>query len=492
MSISRISQKRKLVYVNILFWYIMISSLTWAKRACAAAIPQKHLLSEQEAQEILLETKLKVRELKSHTPTECNNDQDKEITQKYNFDDYDISGNSESEDDGFSKVFSNIQDLTMDDESDSDYTDDEDKKDLELCSTDHLIIATRIPEDDDVTQLEYYVYEDGLDNLYIHHDIMLPSYALCLEWINYSSSKENTNTNNNHGNMVAVGTFDPEIEIWNLDYIDPVYPEWILGGSGSKKKSADSQYTHTDSVLCLSWNHNQKQFLVSGSADTTIKLWDLNSSISYNTKKKSSLSALRSFSNHKDKVQSIQWHPKQSPMLASAGYDKRVCVFDTRQPNDIIQFHLSNDPEVIKWDPFLDHQLIVSDESGTIHFLDTRNMSNNKSKSASIFKFQAHEKAASCMDLSLFISSFMLTGSLDHTLKLWDIKNPTDPVCLVKRDFHLGKLFNARFSLDSPFLIALAGNEGELTVWNLKEATANESSNLLSVRQVMETRLSTN
>ena len=32
------------------------------------------------------------------------------------------------------------------------------------------------------------------------------------------------------GNYVAVGTFQPSIEIWNLDVMDPLEPTAILGG----------------------------------------------------------------------------------------------------------------------------------------------------------------------------------------------------------------------------------------------------------------------
>jgi hypothetical protein len=31
------------------------------------------------------------------------------------------------------------------------------------------------------------------------------------------------------GNYVAIGTFDPQVEIWDLDIIDAVFPEVILG-----------------------------------------------------------------------------------------------------------------------------------------------------------------------------------------------------------------------------------------------------------------------
>ena len=69
------------------------------------------------------------------------------------------------------------------------------------------------------------------------------------------------------GNFVAVGSFDPTIEIWDMDVIDPVYPHIILGsGRGkkshqksakkslAKKKDAIDPLFHTDHVMSISWN----------------------------------------------------------------------------------------------------------------------------------------------------------------------------------------------------------------------------------------------
>ena len=62
-------------------------------------------------------------------------------------------------------------------------------------------------------------------NLYVHHDIMLPAFPLCVEWINYKPGQESSNI----GNFAAIGTFDPQIEVWNLDFVDKAFPDVILG-----------------------------------------------------------------------------------------------------------------------------------------------------------------------------------------------------------------------------------------------------------------------
>lgn len=87
------------------------------------------------------------------------------------------------------------------------------------------------------------------------------------------------------GNFAAVSTFEPEIEIWDLDVLDVLKPALVLGGrKGKRKKKASKRGgskastekfkpgSHTDSVLCLAWNAHFRNGLASGSADHTIKV----------------------------------------------------------------------------------------------------------------------------------------------------------------------------------------------------------------------------
>ena len=124
---------------------------------------------------------------------------------------------------------------------------------------DNLIVVAKT--EDEISQLEIFVYEESEENLYAHHDLMLPSFPLCLEWLDFppissparrdpSASASGSATDPaQFGNFIAVGTLEPEIEIWSLDTVETMYPDMVLGrpdktaahvpvplGTGKKKR----------------------------------------------------------------------------------------------------------------------------------------------------------------------------------------------------------------------------------------------------------------
>lgn len=108
---------------------------------------------------------------------------------------------------------------------------------LEVLPTDNLIITAKT--EDDISQIEAYLYSAEDANLYVHHDLMLPSFPLCLEWLDYrpmpasadqnAASVEGKSSAGEVGNFIAVGTMDPEIEIWSMDVVEAAFPDAILG-----------------------------------------------------------------------------------------------------------------------------------------------------------------------------------------------------------------------------------------------------------------------
>ena len=76
---------------------------------------------------------------------------------------------------------------------------------------------------------DVYVYEYESDNLYVHHDYLLPAFPLCLSWLSFPVGGQQLSGNRTSTNYVAVGTFEPYIEIWDLDMVDQPAPLALLG-----------------------------------------------------------------------------------------------------------------------------------------------------------------------------------------------------------------------------------------------------------------------
>jgi len=132
-------------------------------------------------------------------------------------------------------------------------SDEEEREELQVLATDNMVLAARI--EDEVAHLECYVYEDDADNLYIHHDVMLPAVPLCVEWLDVRP-----NENNESGNFAAVGTMDPDIELWDLDIVDCMFPSAILGQNtqpemGLRTQESQQLMTTSDEVLAIK-DHN--------------------------------------------------------------------------------------------------------------------------------------------------------------------------------------------------------------------------------------------
>lgn len=93
------------------------------------------------------------------------------------------------------------------------------------------------------------MYNEIENSFYVHHDFLLPSYPLCIEWMNYDPETKDT------GNICAIGSMDPIVTLWDLDIQDTLEPILKLGSKGSRKKNIE-KFGHTEAVLDLSWNTN--------------------------------------------------------------------------------------------------------------------------------------------------------------------------------------------------------------------------------------------
>jgi periodic tryptophan protein 1 len=342
--------------------------------------------------------------------------------------------------------------------------DGDEREDLQILPTDNLLLAAKV--EDEVAHLEVYVYEDEEDNLYVHHDIMLPSIPLCLEWLDIPVGKGSENRST--GNFVAVGTMGPEIEIWDLDIVDCMFPNAILGQGADegrtewkvkkkkKSKKVNDDY-HVDSVLALAANRQHRNLLASASADQTVKLWDLNTT-----------KCAQSYIKHSDKICSLDWHTKETTILLSGSYDKTVVAADMRAPGaKAAKWRVDSDVETVRWDSHDPNFFYVTTDSGMVYRHDVRNAPVSPEATKALWTLQAHDSSVSSFDINPNIPGFIATGSTDKQVKLWNIQD-NRPSMVVSRKLGVGKVFSATFAPDHEvtFRLAVAGSKGIVQIWD--------------------------
>lgn len=522
----------------------LISCVSWVRRGITAQNPNKYVLDEQELERVSALARIELEDAKKELErahkaaesmakrvegTEADDvdeeedawvdedddkiDEDVPMDQdptpldddakggddlaKYNLDNYD-----EEDDMPSMGPFSNIKGLTYYRNNDEDpyitlkdNEEENEREELQVLASDNLLVAAKT--EDEISQLEIYVYDESEENLYVHHDLMLPSFPLCLEWLDFppitspSSKETGDSPAKQFGNYIAVGTLDPEIEIWSLDTVDAMYPDMVLGrpdktaahipkplGTGKKKKKktkprAASTAHHVDAVLSLSWNKTHRNLLASASADRTVKLWDLSRDPTINGEGGEGEGALRSFSVHKDKVQAVQWNDKEPTVLLTGSFDRTVRTFDSRAPDAGVGAQVAADVEAIRWDPWEPHAFFVSLENGIVLNYDARTLpSNLDTPSPARFTLSAHDGAASALDVNPHIRGCIATGGTDKYVKIWNINEDADlnkiQVSLVtSRDLGVGQVFSVSWSPDDPVTLAAAGSKAKLQVWDV-------------------------
>ncbi|KAI5798875.1 WD40-repeat-containing domain protein [Geopyxis carbonaria] len=482
----------------------MITATAWVPRGFAAQYPKRLQIDEAEfdriaelaklqledAQEDLEEAKAEEQQAAAGGGVKIAQDDEMEVEdddeeepekplgkedkdddlREYNLDNYDEPTEEEKAEGQSMGMFGNVKSLAYHQPGEEDpyitLKDDDDaeeREELQILDSDNLLVVGKV--EDEVAHLEVYVYEDEADNLYVHHDIMLPAIPLCLEWLDLPVNTIATDKDA-RGNFIAIGTTDPDIEIWNLDVVDSMFPDAILGAKGDektkkkkkKKVKANDNY-HVGAVQALAGNRQHRNLLASGSADKTLKLWDLTMA-----------KCAQSYSYHTDQVCAIAWNPTQATTILSGSYDRTVVWADMRAPDaKMPRWGVESDVEHIKWDPHDNNYFYVSTEAGLVHFHDTRVLPASPADTKPVWTLQAHDKAVSSFDINPIIPGFLATGSMDKTVKLWNTQTASGgPSMVVSRDMDVGKVFATNFAPDAEvgFRLAVAGSKGVVTVWD--------------------------
>ncbi|GAB0099723.1 Periodic tryptophan protein 1 homolog [Sergentomyia squamirostris] len=408
-----------------------ISCVCFVPQGVAKEDPVKATLTQEELAAVIQEMKSN----KEDDDDESENENEMEVDvgpsgangDEYNFDNYD----NEEETTGLGidgVVVASPDENLDDDDNDSEAEDDK------IKPGDNLILVGHV--DDVCVNMEVYIWNKEEGSLYVHHDFLLPSFPLCIEWLNHDPSASEP------GNLCAIGTMESIITVWDLDIRDSLEPVYKLGSKGNRKKKVP-KYGHKDAVLDLTWNRSFPHILASGSVDQTCILWDLD------TGQPNTIIDV-----FEEKVQSVKFHPSEAHYVLTGCCDGRVRLFDCRDPASLStsfkSWHLDGEIEKAVWNLQDSTYFAASTNRGEIAYCDIR-------QDVPLWKKSAHSDEVSGLFISPTIPGMMISTSADGSMNIWDY-NLSDARLVHSDNMGIGRIHSLRFSPENPHIVAVGGD----------------------------------
>jgi len=416
----------------------LVSDLTWIPRGVARLEPIKLQLE-----------KAQLADLIQGGADEGNTDEEQEEMEDEkpgddNMDDYDKEDKTGNMMKGVAVYADPKDDPLMTKYEDSE--DEAERDDFLLKPNDNLVVVAKIFHDEPT--LDVHVFNKDNEDWYVHHSYFLASPPLCVAPIRYDPGHEN-----GKGNLVAVGSFEPTIDIWDIDVYNALEPIMVLGKQakkskpGSRKKRDGSAQGHSDAVTCLDWNKNCEHVLASGSADNTVVLWDLDE-----TKPSTIVTCFD------DKLGSLKWHETEASIFLAGTKSGKVQIVDCRNttPSIEVLWDLKAEVEKVIWDHHNQFCILATTDDGKLHYLDSRQ------PGTSLVSVVAHEGGCNAVAQNFGVKGMVSTIG-ENELKIWKLCSEKPSLTEVHNyEVKMGKLFTVAFNPDVHNTLVVGGEKEEM------------------------------
>ncbi|EDK36593.2 hypothetical protein PGUG_00690 [Meyerozyma guilliermondii ATCC 6260] len=164
------------------------------------------------------------------------------------------------------------------------------------------------------------------------------------------------------------------------------------------------------------------RYVISGCADSTMKLWDVNV-----TDDKSNYQCIASIpkkSAHKFGVSCVEWWPQDTGMFVSASFDHTVKVWDTNVLEVAHEFDMTG--RVYSFDISASQALVaVAIDHPHVRLVDLRS-------TASSHTLPGHRGKTLSVKWHPHMENVVATGGFDGEIKLWDIRRSNS--CIARLD----------------------------------------------------------
>ncbi|KAL3886941.1 hypothetical protein ACJMK2_026897 [Sinanodonta woodiana] len=221
----------------------------------------------------------------------------------------------------------------------------------------------------------------------------------------------------------------------------------------------------------LSWNPILNGRIISASNDTTICLWDINTTPTQG----GIIDAMTIFREHISCVNYVAWHPSHQTMFGSAADDKRCIIWDTRlsHSSHVVHSH-SSEVNCLSFNPSREYILATASTDETLAVWDIRYLSRK------LYSIGTYQDVNYQVHWSPHNEKVLASSGTDKFLYLWDLSNVNQsPLVDVIRCEHGGDIFASSWNLNVPWLISSVSANSYLNIWQSAENDYQQSLNVV-------------
>ncbi|KAH9524981.1 peroxisomal targeting signal 2 receptor [Bulinus truncatus] len=203
----------------------------------------------------------------------------------------------------------------------------------------------------------------------------------------------------------------------------------------------------------VAWAENNENILVTAGGDGSIQVWDVSQQ----------QGLLKVLKEHEKEVNAVDWSQTRSEHLVLSGsWDTLIKLWDITQDKSLFTFsgHTSLVYNV-SWSPLVPGCFASSSGDHTVRIWDYKNP-----RSCTIL-IPAHNGEVLTCDWCKYDENLLFSGSVDGSIKGWDIRNPMVPICNFQ-----GHKYSVRRIRTSPFngaILASCSYDFTVKVWNVRK-----------------------